>query len=108
MRSEREPEPELNDPRLVRDVAVEGRVAVRGVALRQSVRTVVLVIEQVERFDQPFDRPAAAEADPLLHAHVDPVNRAADEAVSRYDRAVGSEPPACDALIAQVAAVAAS
>src|SRR5262249_58746067 len=60
--------------------------------LRQRVRVVVLVVQQVERIGEAFRLEAAHQRDRLRDAHVDAMDRIADEVISRNDRAVRTQP----------------
>src|SRR5437867_12903654 len=86
--SERETEPELQLPRLIGNVAVEGRLPVAAVAFVRHVRAVVRVIEQVEDLEHGVQRPLAGKGKPLLEPHVHAVNRFPDKALAWLDRAV--------------------
>src|SRR5437763_1849709 len=102
---ERQPEAELQASRRIRQVRARQRLAEIRAGFRDVEAPVVRTVEQVEHFREEIDRRMTAELHTLLNAHLHPMDRIPDEALSRDDRAVEPQPVnAGDAQTARVAA----
>src|SRR5262245_53237698 len=89
--SERGAEPELQHPRLVREIGVGRRLAVIRVAFVDHIRSVVRVVEQIEHLEYPLDVPVTTKRQSLLEPHVHAVDRIAQDTGTRDDCAVAAE-----------------
>src|SRR5712691_463579 len=105
LRLEHHPESQLRGPGCICNSGVLGRLSVLCTVFLSDVRAVIRVVEDVEDLDEPFGFHAWAQREALLQAHVDAVNRLADEVVQRNDRAVW--PQAVAARVARKTHIAA-
>src|SRR5205823_4422267 len=77
-------------PRRVRQIGARDGLSECFAGLDDVVEAVVGAVEQVEHFQKAIDRHSAAQSHTFLQAHLDAVDRLANEALARNNRSVQS------------------